>query len=238
MEHFALGERRALSETLRRAGPAAPTLCGHWTTTELAAHLVLRERSAVELAGRLPVERWQDRAEAVVSELAAAAAYGELVDAVERGPRWNDLAGPVPVAWLWSLPAVREQANLLEYLVHHEDVRRAADGWGPRAVTPAFDRAVWSRLRMLTRWTLRRVPVGLELVPQPGPPGSPAPTTLPTMLPTIRTRAARRSGAAVTMRGPVVELTLFAFGRGAQARVEFDGEPAALERVRDADISL
>ena len=138
------------------------------------------------------------------------------------------------MAWLWSLPPVREQANLLEYLVHHEDVRRAADGWEPRAVTPAFDRAVWSRLRMLTRWTLRHVPVGLELVPQPVPAESPAARTLPA----IRTRAARRSGAAVTVRGPVVELTLFAFGRGAQARVEFDGEPAAVERVREADISI
>ena len=80
-----------------------------------------------------------------MAELAASvAAYGELVDTVERGPRWNELAGTVPIAWLWSLPPVREQANLLEYLVHHEDVRRAADGWRPRSVTPAFERAVWS----------------------------------------------------------------------------------------------
>ena len=48
------------------------------------------------------------------------------------GRRGTTASGPVPVAWLWSIPAVREQANLLEYLVHHEDVRRAHAGWTAR----------------------------------------------------------------------------------------------------------
>ena len=33
-------ERRALVETMRTVGPDAPTLCGDWTTRDLAAHLV------------------------------------------------------------------------------------------------------------------------------------------------------------------------------------------------------
>src|SRR6202007_499940 len=37
-------ERSALVETLRRVGPDAPTLCEGWTTRDLAAHLVVRER--------------------------------------------------------------------------------------------------------------------------------------------------------------------------------------------------
>ena len=37
-------ERAALVTTMRAVGPDAPTLCGDWTTRDLAAHLVLRER--------------------------------------------------------------------------------------------------------------------------------------------------------------------------------------------------
>ncbi|WP_346995752.1 maleylpyruvate isomerase N-terminal domain-containing protein, partial [Dietzia sp. SLG310A2-38A2] len=36
-------ERSALVETMRAAGPEAPTLCAGWTTRDLAAHLVVRE---------------------------------------------------------------------------------------------------------------------------------------------------------------------------------------------------
>ena len=36
-------ERAALVETMRTVGPDAPTLCGDWTTRDLAAHLVVRE---------------------------------------------------------------------------------------------------------------------------------------------------------------------------------------------------
>ena len=107
---FARDERLALSETLRRVGPgSADTLCGDWTTAQLVAHLVLRERSVVEAAGRLPVaspapprrRRWS-------TTWPRSAPYDELVDAFERGPRWSEVRGPVPIAWLWSLPPVRE----------------------------------------------------------------------------------------------------------------------------------
>ena len=37
-------ERAALVNTMRAVGPDGPTLCGDWTTRDLAAHLVLRER--------------------------------------------------------------------------------------------------------------------------------------------------------------------------------------------------
>src|SRR5690349_5274014 len=37
-------ERAALCDTLERLGPDAPTLCAGWTTADLAAHLVVRER--------------------------------------------------------------------------------------------------------------------------------------------------------------------------------------------------
>jgi uncharacterized protein (TIGR03085 family) len=225
MHQHARAERLALSETLRRVGPDSRTLCGEWTSHQLAAHLVLRERSVVELAGRIPVPAVQRRAAAVVDELAATAPFASLVDTFERGPRWSEVLGPVPVAWLWALPPVREFANLLEYFVHHEDVRRAQPSWNARTLPVAVQAAVWQRLRLLAQVTLRAVPVGVELQwPSHG---------------SIRTRSARRSsGAAVRVVGDPVEVALFAFGRLAVAGVAYEGDDADIAAVQGADISL
>ncbi|HWM99593.1 MAG TPA: maleylpyruvate isomerase family mycothiol-dependent enzyme, partial [Streptosporangiaceae bacterium] len=44
-------ERSALCALLDKTGPDAPTLCEGWTTGDLAAHLVLRERRLDAAAG-------------------------------------------------------------------------------------------------------------------------------------------------------------------------------------------
>ena len=44
MTHLAELERAALCDTLEAVGPDVPTLCDPWTTAELAAHLVIRDR--------------------------------------------------------------------------------------------------------------------------------------------------------------------------------------------------
>ncbi len=38
-------ERAELCDLFDELGPDAPTLCGDWTTADLAAHLVVRERN-------------------------------------------------------------------------------------------------------------------------------------------------------------------------------------------------
>ncbi|MCW2594185.1 MAG: hypothetical protein JWP39_73 [Jatrophihabitans sp.] len=224
MQHHAVDERHALSETLRCADPDSETLCGDWTTAQLAAHLVLRERSVVELAGRLPVRRLREHAEQMILDLATREPYEKLVDLVHRGPSWSDLSWPLPVAWLWSLPPVREATNLLEYLVHHEDVRRARRGWAPRSLPPDVQDAVWQRLRLAARLTLRSVPVGIALRwPGPGE---------------LRTRLAGRGAPTVTITGDPVELAMFTFGRLGVAQVDYAGDPADIAAVRGADISI
>jgi uncharacterized protein (TIGR03085 family) len=221
---LAVDERRALAETLRSVAPDSPTLCGDWTAAQLAAHLVLRERSIVEMSGRLPVRALQRRAEHAMDEFAAREPYARLVDAVEAGPSWRDLNGPVPVAWAWSIPVVREQANLLEYLVHHEDVRRAAATWQPRDLPADVQAAVWKRLPGLARLTMRGAPVGLALrSPEHGE---------------VRTPRARRHGVAVTVTGAPVELALFAFGRQAVAKVEYEGSPADVAAAQGARMGI
>lgn len=224
MQHQAVDERRALAGTLRRVGADAGTLCGGWTTAVLTAHLVLRERSVAEAAGRLPVQGLKRRAEQVVADLAAREPYERLVDTFERGPSWRDVTWPVPTGWFWALPPVREQANLLEYLVHHEDVRRASPGWAPRPLSAAFRQTVWRRLALASRLTLRSVPVGLVLsCPANGE---------------LRTRRANRGGPTVTVTGDPVELAMFTFGRLSVAQVDYTGAQGDIDAVRGTDISI
>jgi uncharacterized protein (TIGR03085 family) len=224
MAHYAVDERHALAKTLRSARPDGPTLCGDWTVAQLTAHLVLRERSVVELLGRLPSRRLHQLAQREIDELVARERYHHLVDAVEAGPSPADARWPLPTALIWSVPVVRERANLLEYLVHHEDVRRAGSEWQPRPLPEDLRRQVWKRLPGLTLLTMRAVPMGVALVwPGHGE---------------VRTLRARRRGIAVRVSGDPVELALFAFGRETVARVEYGGDEQQVAQLLGARIGL
>lgn len=224
MVPFAVHERRALAETLRRTDPDAPTLSGEWTAAQLAAHLVLRERSAVELLGRLPNKRLQQIAQREIDNLVAKQPYPQIVAAVDAGPSWRDARLPLPIAPIWALPPVREKANLIEYLVHHEDVRRAQPDPTPRALPDDLVTEVWHRLPISIRLTMRQVPLGVALVwPGHGE---------------VQTPRAKRHGVHVTVTGEPVELLLFAFGRRTVAQVQIDGSPEDIATVTKAPVGL
>ena len=90
MAGYVLAERAAFVDTLRDSDPAGPTLCGDWDVAQLTAHLVLRERSLTELAGRVPQERFQRVAQRAIDKYVAAHPYPELVDQFAGGPpRWS-----------------------------------------------------------------------------------------------------------------------------------------------------
>jgi uncharacterized protein (TIGR03085 family) len=199
-------------------------LSGEWTAAQLAAHLVLREHSGVELLGRLPNKRMQRIAQREIDDFVAREPYSRIVEAIESGPRATEVEWPVPTAWIWAIPAVRERANLLEYLVHHEDVRRAVAPWTARELTPALSAELYKRLAVSVRLTMRRVPVGVAL----HWPGHAA----------VQTPRAKRHGVKVTVTGQPVELVLFAFGRRAVAQVEVTGDPADIARVEKAPVGL
>lgn len=207
MTNYAQTERHALADLFDRVGPDAPTLCGEWTTADLAAHLVVRER----------------RPDGAVGILASPlSGYAEKVRlGVRDANRWPDLVNKVrngPPALLRPLDAT---VNTVEYLVHHEDVRRGGSDSEPRVLEPGEEAVVWARLGMLGRILLRGAPVGVELV-SPG-----------------HGRSTPKAGTgSVTVTGPPSELVLFAFGRQAQARVSLDGDQGSVERLRTASLGL
>jgi uncharacterized protein (TIGR03085 family) len=212
MPNHALAERSDLVASLQSAGPDQPTRCGEWTTTQLAAHLVLRERSLAELAGRVPVGRFQAFAQRHLDAYVAEHSYEQLVAAIEQGP---------PRFSPFAVPVVRESVNLLEYLIHAEDVRRAVPGWEPRALPIDRQQAIWAKLRIAARLTMRSVPLPIEL-----------------SWPGRGVVSVGRGPARVVVSGDPVELALVAFGRQDVAAVDYAGSPADVTAVRTAEISI
>ncbi len=204
-------ERRDLAELMLAMGPDAPTLCGEWTTKDLAAHLVVRESRPDAGVGLVfpPLAGWTDR----VTRAAATQSYPELVRKVRTGP---------PTLSVFSLPGAEGMANLVEYFVHHEDVRRAQPGWKPRELPPALADGLWSRLRQLTRLTYREVPVGVTLERTDGSGG---------------THVARSGRPVVTLRGTAQELLLRSHGRR-EVIVDVEGTPAAIEAFEAARLRV
>jgi uncharacterized protein (TIGR03085 family) len=213
---YARDERLALCALLDETGPRAPTLCEGWTTLDLAAHLVLREHRPDAGAGLLggPLTGYT---RAVQRKLAERTPYPRLVQMIRNGP---------PRLSLFGLPGADELANLVEYFVHHEDVRRAQPDWEPRELGQGLSEVLWRRLGM-ARFILRRAPVGVELArdDQPGPVASGGPR--------VRITAKART-PVVTVTGSPAELTMWAFGRTTAARVRLDGSAAAVSAINEA----
>lgn len=134
--------------------------------------------------------------------------WDELIDKISAGP-------PV-YSPLKLLDAV---ANVAEMFIHHEDVRRAQPGWQPRPLEPGLSATLGRTLPLMARLTLAKVPGRVALRTPEG-----------------KTVLTAGQGPAVTVTGPPEELLLFSVGR--QARVEFDGDAAAVQAVRDAPKGL
>ena len=212
MTRHAWSERQQLCDELERLGPDAPTLCEGWATRDLADHLYLREGRpdlsigayVPPLAGRLERERLKH----------ANGDYHALVARVRAGaPAWNPM----------SRARVDELANLIEYFVHHEDVRRAQPSWAPRDLADNEQRAVWAALRRIARLMFRRSRAGVVLV-----------------APGIGRHSARLPDehGTVVLRGTPAELVLFAYGRGDHADVQFEGTADDVVALRQSQLGL
>jgi uncharacterized protein (TIGR03085 family) len=200
---LARDERHALVATMTAVGPDAPTLCGDWTTRDLAAHLVVRERR-LDASPGIVIKPLAPHTEKVRAEYAARP-YEELLELVRTGPP------------IWSpLRLVDAKANLGEMFVHHEDVRRSGSGWEPRDLDDEWDGALWSLARQLGRMVFRKAPCTVVLDAGEGR--------------TVTPRHAAGAGEVI-LTGTPAELLLYAFGRDA-VRVGFDGPDDAVAAVK------
>jgi uncharacterized protein (TIGR03085 family) len=205
MESLARTERRALAALFLEVGPDAPTLDEGWLTRDLAAHLVVRERRADASAGVV---------------LPPLKRWGERVRLAYAARPWAELvelfrSGPGLFSYM-AIPKLDDMFNSGEFFIHHEDVRRARPHWEPRELPAEVQDKLWDILR-----------VSAKLFVKP-----PCPLTLAT--PDGRSVHVGGDGQGVTVTGPPAELTLFASGRQAHARVASEGDPSLVAAVAGA----
>jgi uncharacterized protein (TIGR03085 family) len=205
MSTHAKRERLLLADLLETAGPDAPTLCEGWTTRDLAAHVVVRERRP-DAAGGILIKQLAPRLDRVMAEYTDKP-YEELIQLIRTGP---------PRFSPFSLKPVDEMSNTIEFYVHTEDVRRAQPDWSPRELDPVFQDALWSRLERTARLMGRSVPTGLVLRRPDG-----------------QTVVAQRGAPVVTVTGEPSELVLFSYGRQSKAKVELDGDEDAIAKLHE-----
>jgi uncharacterized protein (TIGR03085 family) len=190
-------ERSALCDLFVDLGPTVPTVLPGWQAEDLLAHLLVRERNPLAAPGIL------------VPALSGLA--GSAMRSYDTTP-WAkrvELLRSGPPLWSPYRPAlVEERANLLEFVVHYEDLARAQDRWRARPSSAERDEALWSALRLAARVLYRRSPVGVILHHLTRERGA-----------NITARSGR---GRVVVTGTPTELVLHAFGREL-AQVEIDG---------------
>ena len=208
-ESVAQSERHALADLLERLGPDQATLCEGWTTQDLAAHLVARERSLRAGPGILvpALESWAD---ASMAHQLRKHGYAGLVKLVRNGPP----------ALLRPLDA---QINTLEYIVHHEDVRRGQGGWTSRTgpeVAGVAD-AAWEAVRRSSILWRRKLKGASLRVEAPG-----------------RKAIEVGSGPAAVLAGEPIEVALYLTGRKSASHATLSGDAEAVRVVSAASLGL
>ncbi len=188
---------------MRTTGPDAPTLCEGWTTRDLAAHLVVRERRPDAAPGILipQLAGYTDRVQRAAAE---STDWDDLLDQIAAGPP------------LWSpFRLIDPIANMDEMFIHHEDVRRAQNGWKPRELDSQTKQGLSRALSLMARLTLGKVPAHIRLRTPDG-----------------AEVAAFGNGPELTVTGDVGELTMFVAGRE-RAQLTFS-DAQVLDAVRAA----
>ncbi|MCC9204091.1 TIGR03085 family metal-binding protein [Arthrobacter sp. zg-Y769] len=198
-------ERAELVRTLREADPLAPTLCEGWDVRRLLAHLVLREHAPWKIAAdavRRPKPGQEKQLGAEADAAGTPDGYAALVDRFAAGPaRFS--------------PYRLDAANLVEYVIHHEDIRRAGVMAAPRVLPAGEQQALWKQLGLMARMGYRGSPVGVELA-----------------LPGSGRRRVKKGSPSVLVSGDVVDLALHAMGRRAAANVSIEGGGDAVRVFR------
>ncbi|MCW4464526.1 TIGR03085 family metal-binding protein [Glutamicibacter sp. MNS18] len=212
--HLVHASRLALAEALLAAGPSADTLCAGWQARHLAAHLVLRENSP--LGAGVLIKPLSGKLESRLQELANDARKPENYIGLVRRFR----AGPGKYS-PFSIERISSAANLSEFFIHTEDIRRARTQWAPRVLDREYTEMLWHDLTKRARIYYRHSPVGVILARPNG-----------------EHCVAKKAANPVTITGPVAELLLHASGRGDSALVTFEGSDESIKSLKKAKIGF
>jgi uncharacterized protein (TIGR03085 family) len=204
-------ERHRFADELLAAGPDAPTLCEGWTTRDLAAHVIARERRPDAMPGVL-ISALSGHTGRVRDKIASRE-WNDIVELIRSGP---------PVWSPTRINRVDRLVNTTEFFVHLEDVRRADGAWEVRELDDDLAEDLAAALGRIAKMLARKAPAGISLEPDGG-----------------RHRiTARDAEPMVIVRGPTGELVLWMFGRQDHARVEYEGDADAIEALGSASFGI
>lgn len=202
-------ERHGLCDLLLSKGPLQPTLCSGWTATELVAHLFVRERRPFAAPGIVLGGAFGRYTDKVMVRVVKSRGFENLVERVRSGP---------PLL----LRPVDGTMNLLEYFVHHEDLRRGDNTeFEPRDVA-AIDEAIWAQTPRRWRLMTRKLN-NIDL----------------TLFDPIHGISHIGGGdRPVTISGPASEIALYLSGRRGAASVTIEGDPDAVDELRNGQLGI
>lgn len=206
MTSLARRERSALADVAAELGPDAPTLCGDWNVEDLLTHLIVRESSMLGAPGILvpALSSLTDREMDRVRDWQ----FDELVAKVRRPARLSPS----------NLPPLDSLINRVEFFIHHEDIRRAQQGWTARSLSTSDQDSLWQAAKMLCGQLVRQA--GVPVVLQRTDDG--------------QALAVRKGENPVVVAGDPAELLLFCYGRD-ESQVELSGPEESVAALRDAD---
>lgn len=198
-------ERSELCDLMLVVGPKAPTLNEGWAVLDLAAHLVAREHDIWAAGGIL----WGGPFAALLKTAMNQRRRQGLEKLVDK------IRGGEP---LWWRPVPRG-AQLSEYYIHHEDVRRP-NGHGPRTDRPDLDKKLGRLVASSARIMLRRVESGVKLM--------------------WNDESLHEHGPEprAVLEGPPGELLLYLSGRRTAAVVRLSGDRQAVAALADAPLGI
>ena len=203
-------ERHALCDLALALGPDAPTLCGEWTAEDLVAHLLVRENRPLGAMG---------------IAIGALSGLTEKAMAAQRRRPFPAMVARLrkPRLSVYTLPVAEELLNTLEYVVHHEDLRRAQPDWEPRSLSEDDEDELWRLVKRSGPLLMRKagVPVVVRRSDRPG-----------------KSSTIRSGDDPVVITGKPSELALVMFGRDRLADVTFDGPPESVGRLHHADLGF
>jgi uncharacterized protein (TIGR03085 family) len=206
-------ERNALCDTALQVGEDQATLCGDWTVKDLVVHLLVRERSPGAVGIAVSPLSALTQAE---TRRVGRADFAVLVERLRTGP---------PLWSPYAVPRLDALFNTLEFFVHHEDIRRSQPDWTPRELGDDEQKLLWSMVRTAGKGLVRNAAVGVTLENA-----------------TTGSRAVLKDPGddlgSVVVRGLPSEVTLFAFGRQAQSRVELAGPDEAVAALTGSSLGF
>ena len=207
-------EQDSLVETFRTTDPDAPTLCEGWNVGRLLAHLTQREHSLVarivDSVARKPPGQ-EPGLNKLTSQARTPQGYDALIDRFTQGaPRWS------PMSW------AADRLNFVEYLIHHEDIRRAQPGWRRRHLSDESLDTLWQGLKAQGATLVR--PAGVPVVVRRTDSGE--------------TATLASGDDPVELSGPVTEIVFYLFGRDQVRDLAFAGPDDKVAKVRRADFGF